>query len=185
MGKVEVHYEIEMSDGVAIVEDISYQRNGISGEGFYQLEFTYWYAAKSRGAKRLNAVLFTTPKHCAVINPLDIEDHWRGDNFEDKFRPLIPMWDELRTRSHVSDEPLRLAHYIDPSDASDEARRLAKAFAAEVQENAPAIAPDGYAALATLCRDSFWHTIAKRAGSTYPNQTMRNRVITILKEEWK
>ena len=69
------------------IDGISYQRNGISGEGFYQVFFRF--SEKGIAERNLIAVLTGDKTYCFVIDPLDIEDHWRGDNFESDLRKSI------------------------------------------------------------------------------------------------
>lgn len=75
------------------VQEISYQRNGVSGAGFH-VRFAY-APTEHEGpqmARQLVATVFEADKHVAVINPLDLEDHWRGDSFEIGLRAAIKEW---------------------------------------------------------------------------------------------
>lgn len=76
------------SDVRVVISDADYQRNGISGVGFWQ--FTLMHG--DRPEQPLIAVLFTDDDdcYCAVINPADMADHWRGD----VFKPYLKEWVE-------------------------------------------------------------------------------------------
>ena len=80
-----------MSDKITI-KDLSYQRNGICGNGFFQVLFdlrgdgetTYGLIATfetndDEGEKKetINGT------NCRVVEPLDFECHWRGDEIAD------------------------------------------------------------------------------------------------------
>jgi hypothetical protein len=69
------------------IDGIAYQRNGISGEPFYQVFFRY--SEKGMEERKLIAVLTDRKKHCFVIDPSDIQNHWRGDHFERDLRDAI------------------------------------------------------------------------------------------------
>jgi len=65
-----------------IVSEMAYQRNGISGSGFYVIQF-------KRQGTTLQAIVFDEPKHVAIIDPMDLDNHWRGDVFERGLRQVI------------------------------------------------------------------------------------------------
>ena len=69
------------------VDGIDFQRNGISGEGFYQVFFRY--SDKGIPERKLIGVITGDKTYCFVIDPSDIENHWRGDNFESDLRKSI------------------------------------------------------------------------------------------------
>jgi len=68
------------------IDAIAYQRNGISGTGFHQVFF------RDEEGHQLIGVVFPENKHVAVINPLSVESHWRGDRFELELRTAITKW---------------------------------------------------------------------------------------------
>jgi hypothetical protein len=81
------------------VQSIHYQRNGVTGEGFYDVRFL------STEGDWLRAVLFYSPDpeprapgafddtrgYCAVLSDVDEEPYraWRGDRFEAELRAAI------------------------------------------------------------------------------------------------
>ncbi len=73
---------------VGYVNKVEYQRNGISGTGFSQVYFRMRNDDGTNGL-HLIGVVFPLEKSCAVINPLDASDHYRGDCFEVDLRTAI------------------------------------------------------------------------------------------------
>ena len=69
------------------IDGIDFQRNGISGQGFYQVFFRY--SEKGIPEKNLIGILTDDKTYCFVVDPSDIESHWRGDNFESELRKAI------------------------------------------------------------------------------------------------
>ena len=73
-----------------VVHDITYHRNGVSGNGFHLIRFTY-----KRDA--MVATVFDEPGNVAVLNVAKLGDiaddqaanKWRGDWFEDTLRQAI------------------------------------------------------------------------------------------------
>ncbi len=72
--------------------DVSWHRNGISGEGFYAVLFD----DPENG--RMIASLFDSPGHCAVYSIKELNkgniafamgNSWRGDHYENELRKLI------------------------------------------------------------------------------------------------
>lgn len=76
-----------------------YQRNGVTGEGFFQAHFTF-------DGIKLVAVIFDelprireytkrtrvmNPK-CGIVDPATPGNHWRGDNFADALYPMLVKW---------------------------------------------------------------------------------------------
>ena len=64
------------------VHDVAYHRNGISGVGFFVVDFT----ARDQGRRMLGIVFHDRDdpedERCySVINPADIRDKYRGDHF--------------------------------------------------------------------------------------------------------
>ena len=83
-----------------------YQRNGIAGDGFFQVHFTTEQSSYRSEDIKLVAVIFDdidyireyvdatrvmNPK-CGVVNPKDPSSHWRGDNFAGVLYPLLIEW---------------------------------------------------------------------------------------------
>jgi len=71
------------------VLEVDYQRNGVSGEGFHVVKFT-----DARGT--FIGIIFEASKTVAVVNPLDLHDHWRGDSFEPGLRAVVANWEASR-----------------------------------------------------------------------------------------
>ena len=69
------------------INGVDFQRNGVGGEPFYQVFFTY----KKRGMNEIDLVGVVTdnPTQCFVVDPKDIQNHWRGDVFESELRKAI------------------------------------------------------------------------------------------------
>jgi len=74
------------------IKKASFHRNGIGGAGFYAIIF------EDEEYGLMIASLFDEPGHCAVYNISELEkeniefangNSWRGDNYEEKLRPLI------------------------------------------------------------------------------------------------
>lgn len=79
--------------GLQLLEH-SYQRNGISGEGFFSCrvhlpapiaQTLFVTIGYDEDGERLD------PSNCRVVDPFDLTSHWRGDQFGDE---LIPLLDE-------------------------------------------------------------------------------------------
>lgn len=74
------------------IREIDYQRNGISGEGFFQIIFD-WNDLDENGSESGTGFIATfKSKECRaldhvdipstrVISPMDFHNAWRGDNF--------------------------------------------------------------------------------------------------------
>jgi len=84
------------------VKQISRHRNGITGVGFHAVTFSDKTGKETEGAgKDFLAIVFDTPKHCAVINlgllPDVEENRWRGDYYEDDLRKAIAEFEDGRS----------------------------------------------------------------------------------------
>ena len=101
-----------MSKLVKSVQEVSWHRNGIGGQGFYAVRFTSdidgvsaaksktWNIPQTEGRKDANflAILFDDPGQCAVIC-LDLVptcgvkfaggNSWRGDQYEPELRKAV------------------------------------------------------------------------------------------------
>ena len=66
---------------------VALHRNGISGAGFYMIHFIG--GAEDVRGRHFIATVFEARGHVAEINPLDVTDCWRGDNFETELRAII------------------------------------------------------------------------------------------------
>lgn len=82
---------------INIVEK-SYQRNGISGRGFLQVKFRY--SDKNEPANVILIAILPIQDdgniletECFVINPLDFNDHYRGDTFGAEFKNIKGLLD--------------------------------------------------------------------------------------------
>lgn len=78
-----------------VITDIDSQRNGVAGEGFYVVKFTY-YVGELHGdvvwgqREELLGVLFPSDSsRTAIIDPLNLASHWRGDRFADALRKAV------------------------------------------------------------------------------------------------
>lgn len=80
-----------------IIISLAYQRNGMSGEGFFQVEFVLTEDGRSTA---LIAVMpdrydeeteehSVSPTHTYVINPSDKDSHWRGDRIGSLLCPWV------------------------------------------------------------------------------------------------
>jgi hypothetical protein len=45
-----------------------------------------------RDCQPLIGIVFEASKHVAVVDPADLENHWRGDSFEDGLREVVAQW---------------------------------------------------------------------------------------------
>jgi hypothetical protein len=69
------------------IQKVTSHRNGVSGEGFHLVAFTFTSAAQEGGeTTSLLATVFEADKHVAVIDPTDLDSKWRGDQFEAELR---------------------------------------------------------------------------------------------------
>ena len=72
------------------IQTVSSHRNGVSGEGFHLVAFTFTETDQGGGeTTSLLATVFDADKHVAVIDPTDLESKWRGDQFENELRDAI------------------------------------------------------------------------------------------------
>lgn len=100
-----------MSKNVKSVQEVSYHRNGVSGEGFHAILFKSdigstseeeaktWNIPATDGEKGANflAIVFDCPGQCAVICLDHIAKYgvkfggnsWRGDDYERELREAI------------------------------------------------------------------------------------------------
>lgn len=74
----------------------TYQRNGVSGIGFTVIKFRYEPTETEGGKPRdmLGIVFEGTDKAVAVIDPEDLDAHWRGDVFEDGLRQAAKVFQD-------------------------------------------------------------------------------------------
>ena len=79
-----------------------YHRNGVAGEGFHLCSFLF-----TRGNLALVAVVYETPGHVAVINPVNIAERFRGDDFEKALREAIEAVEEAQPESIHSQDHQR------------------------------------------------------------------------------
>jgi hypothetical protein len=89
---------IKLIKGLKILES-GYQRNGISGDGFAY--FRIQFDDEMGNKERIGIATLTTDDDekdepfngsCRVITPDNLEDHWRGDNFEYDLRAMRKDW---------------------------------------------------------------------------------------------
>jgi hypothetical protein len=76
-----------------------YQRNGISGEGF--VYFKIQFDDEMGNRERIGIATMSCDDHekdepfngsCRVVTPDNLENHWRGDNFEYDLRAMRKEW---------------------------------------------------------------------------------------------
>lgn len=80
-----------------IIREIDSQRNGVSGEGFYVVRFTYMVGEVENHEilgkrEELIAVLFHDAERTAIIDPENLGSHWRGDMFATTLREAISTY---------------------------------------------------------------------------------------------
>jgi hypothetical protein len=75
------------------INSIEYHRNGIAGEGFHMVQFDL-RGSWLRTPQALTAVVFETSRYCAVIDPTDPNNKWRGDQFESQLREAIEEYND-------------------------------------------------------------------------------------------
>lgn len=75
------------------VKRVEFHRNGIQGASFYRVDFVgaSWSGI---GFSDLVAIVFATPDHVAVFDPLSPESRFRGDNYEPLLREAIENAEE-------------------------------------------------------------------------------------------
>lgn len=82
------------------VLDISYHRNGMSGDGFHVVAF-------KNGGEKMIATVFEENGKCAILS-VDLLNRdiiksgvnsWRCEYFEDDLRKAIEEWEEKRSTS--------------------------------------------------------------------------------------
>ena len=82
------------------VKLINYQRNGISGKGFYVIKFN-WNEPGSNDfgitnkCKHMVATVFEEEGACGVICLDDLKQCWRGDYFEAALRDAIKTHEDV------------------------------------------------------------------------------------------
>ena len=87
-----IEHSFDLSDGRCEVHGVRFHRNGIGGEGFHVVTFTY--LASDGSADALLGVVFREDGHVAVLDPTDADRRWRGDNFEDGLRRAVELYDD-------------------------------------------------------------------------------------------
>lgn len=70
------------------IDRVRYHRNGSMGAGFHVLEFR-WRQRGERRERRFVATVFDEAAHCAVLEPSNLLNRWRGDDFESALRAAI------------------------------------------------------------------------------------------------
>lgn len=79
------------------IKEHGFQRNGVGGEGFYYFRISF----KDDSSKLREAIATLTVEDddptqfngsCRVVTPDNLEDHWRGDNFETEIRAKALDW---------------------------------------------------------------------------------------------
>lgn len=78
-----------------VITEIDSQRNGVAGEGFYVVKFTYYLGTLHGDVvwgqrEELLAVLFPSDSsRTAVIDAENLASHWRGDHFATALRNAV------------------------------------------------------------------------------------------------
>lgn len=71
-----------------------FHRNGVFGEGFTALSFRARIRGCGRGFRPMIAAVFEGSGRVAVIEPDNIRNRWRGDDFEPLLRQAVQAFDE-------------------------------------------------------------------------------------------
>jgi hypothetical protein len=109
-----------MSRLIHRIENVRYHRNGISGAGFFLVQFRY---KDGRKLRNMAAVCMTDPGSdtgeapaklgpygavaCAVIDRDNPNMTWRGDHFAPELYAAIQKWDENRQAYEHKQEEAR------------------------------------------------------------------------------
>lgn len=78
-----------------IITEIDSQRNGVAGEGFYVVKFSYYFGELHGDVvwgqrEELVGILFPSDSsRTAIIDPANLKSHWRGDHFASALRREI------------------------------------------------------------------------------------------------
>jgi hypothetical protein len=84
------------------IGSVTRHRNGISGSGFYVIEFEGAEAVadlENYEPRRFVATVFDTPGDVAILSlepesgTIDVDRRWRGDNFEPELRKVIASYE--------------------------------------------------------------------------------------------
>lgn len=84
--------------GVAQSLEVTYQRNGVSGIGFHHVRFLYtpvYNGLRNHETVELHGVLADVEegvKFAGVVDPRDLNSHWRGDHFQPFLEECVAMW---------------------------------------------------------------------------------------------
>ena len=73
----------------------AYHRNGVSGEGFFLCRFLY---LRGKDTVEMQAVVFPVRGNVAVTSA-DLNDRWRGDDFEPVLREAIKLVEKAQPES--------------------------------------------------------------------------------------
>lgn len=76
------------------VTDVKYHRNGVAGNGFYVISFD-WPYEDGKGLKFIG-IVFPRRGDVAVISPEQLDQRWRGDNFEAELRECVKQYENWR-----------------------------------------------------------------------------------------
>lgn len=71
-----------------------FHRNGCNGEGFSALTFRCRIRGGGRAFREMAAVVFDGPGRVAVLEPANVANCWRGDDFEPLLRRVVRAFDE-------------------------------------------------------------------------------------------
>jgi len=79
------------------IDHVDWHRNGISGEGFYAVEFR---DPEAGTPGRMKAIVFPERYHVAVLclDAGNERSHWRGDWYERPLRRAIRRWEAKEDR---------------------------------------------------------------------------------------
>lgn len=80
---------MERPYNLSLVRDVThaeYHRNGVGGEGFWEVRFT----TDAGNGESIGVIAILTDSECYVVTPSDIRQHWRGtDYFREPLRRFI------------------------------------------------------------------------------------------------
>jgi hypothetical protein len=71
-----------------------FHRNGVMGAGFTALSFRCRVRGCGRSFREMIATVFDEPGCVAVVEPANVRNCWRGDDFEPLLREAVKAFDE-------------------------------------------------------------------------------------------
>jgi len=110
--KIKLNYKLDVCGDPCKLIEMDYQRNGVGGEGFFV------FSCECDGKKLIITVSTEDDgetldyRQCRVVNPIDLDDHWRGDCFGESIKS---EWKEIYARYRRSCD-CKLAKIIERND---------------------------------------------------------------------